>query len=216
MTAFFVYVDWTTEKHPRPYYVGKGNSGRVRYRKRNLVHDRIAKKHGFRREIALMTSVESITLDVEVQLIAELKTRCGVPGHWGANLTAGGEGLSNPSPCTRVKMSESQRKRCPDTLDTRRRKSESARCLNSRAEVRERKSQFMKGRTRNDEYRANISRAKQRPVEQLNLEGTVVATFDSALQAEQITGVSRTKICVCCKGTRPRAGGYGWRYKVIE
>ena len=41
---FKVYVDYTTEELPRPFYVGKGNSSRILNLKRNRLHDSIAKK----------------------------------------------------------------------------------------------------------------------------------------------------------------------------
>ncbi len=214
MTSFFVYVDWTTEEISRPFYVGKGNLGRVRQRKRNVYHSRVAQKYGHHREVVLMTSVEDLTLDVEIQYIAELKTQYGIPGHWGTNLTAGGEGLSNPPPEIRKKMSESHKRHPPDTPETRRRKSESAKRLNSDLTVRARKSKFMKGRIRSPEYRANIAKAKQKPVQQLDQNGNVVATYASGLLAEQATGISRSKICLCCKRQRPKAGGFAWRYKI--
>jgi hypothetical protein len=179
---------------------------------RNVVHTRIAYKHGVHREVVLMTSVERIALDVEIQLIAELKTQCDLSGHWGANLTAGGEGLSNPSPQVRVKMSIAQRRRSPDSQETRQKKRLSAIRLNSDPLVRQRKSHQLMGHIKSQKTCACISRAKQKPVMQLDLNDNLIANFQSGLAAETVTGVSRSKICMCCKGTRPHAGGYHWRY----
>lgn len=106
---FFVYIDSTDDG--RPFYVGKGNAKRLRCRMRNDVHTRIANKHGWHREIVLATSVENITLAHEVELIAQLRTQCNIVGHWGANLTSGGEGVLNSSPDVRLKMSQSQKQR---------------------------------------------------------------------------------------------------------
>jgi hypothetical protein len=36
---FYVYVDWTTEDSPRPFYVGKGNISRTRKGKRPAACD---------------------------------------------------------------------------------------------------------------------------------------------------------------------------------
>jgi len=41
MKVFFVYVDWTTEETPRPFYVGKDVVARVRTKKRNRHHMRL-------------------------------------------------------------------------------------------------------------------------------------------------------------------------------
>ena len=57
----------------------------------------------------MTTSVGAIAFDQEVRLIAELKTQRGQPGHWGANLTAGGIGVVDPSPDTRQKQGDWQR-----------------------------------------------------------------------------------------------------------
>lgn len=111
--AWFVYVDYTSDG--RPYYVGKGKTKRVQNPKRNIVHERITQKHGCQRKIELITSIEQLAFDYEIELIAEYKTQCGVIGHWGANLTSGGEGVSNPSPHVRQQMSE---KRCARTVQT--------------------------------------------------------------------------------------------------
>ena len=78
------------------------------------------------------------------------------------------------------------------------------------------KSEAMKLYVRTPEHCANISKVHQKPVVQLDLQDNVIAEFPSAIAAEVATGVSRTKICVVCKGVRPRAGGYHWRYKVSE
>lgn len=209
--TYFVYVDYTDDG--RPFYVGKGNIGRVRGARRNQLHTNIAKKHGCRRELVLCTSVEAITLSFEIELIAELKTHHGMPGHWGANLTEGGEGLSNPSPDVRKRMSDAQRQRSPDTAETRRRKSESAKRLNIDPTIRARKSTQLRAHQRTPQHCVNIARSKQKPVEQLDADSNVIATFESGLAAERATGISRSKICMCCKGTRPHSGGYSWRYK---
>lgn len=104
-----VYIDQTDDG--RPFYVGKGTPKRVRCTHRNLVHQRMAKKYGFHREVVLITSVENIALDFERELIAKLKTRCDIPENWGANMTEGGAGVVNSSPEVRKRMSEAQRRR---------------------------------------------------------------------------------------------------------
>lgn len=208
---FFVYVDSTD--NDRPFYVGKGNSSRVRFLKRNTLHTNISRKHGANREIVLITSVERVALDHEIDLIAELKTQHGLLGHWGANLCAGGEGLSNPSLKVRIRMSTSQRKRRPDSEETRQKKRQSAIRLGSQPEIRQIRSVRLKGRIRSSIHCANISRVHQKPIEQLNHDGVVIATFPSGMVAEKVTKISRSKICMCCRGKRQYAGGYGWRYK---
>ena len=90
---FCVYVDWTTESVPRPYYVGKGNRHRVNHLPRNVVHNHIAEKYGHHRTIVFETDDPVEAFDLETRLVAEYKTYArGGEGWWGANLTKGGEG----------------------------------------------------------------------------------------------------------------------------
>lgn len=114
---FYVYVDWTTEPTPRPFYVGKGKWSRVQELERNEYHTNISKKYGFRREVIVETTIEQVTLDYEVELIAQLKTQHGLPGHWGANFTSGGDGVCNPSPLVRKKQSDASKQRFRDPLE---------------------------------------------------------------------------------------------------
>lgn len=90
---FFVYVDWTLEELPRCFYVGKGLLSRVNQHKRNKKHTNVANKHGFRREIVLVTSLESIALEHEKELILEFRTFESM-STIACNFTLGGEGKS--------------------------------------------------------------------------------------------------------------------------
>ena len=91
----FVYVDWTTEELPRPFYVGKGNTRRLRVIYRNRLHENIRKKYGFDRRIALEVEHEDVAFVHEQELIVSYKTYAlGGDGYWGANFTLGGDGPS--------------------------------------------------------------------------------------------------------------------------
>jgi hypothetical protein len=90
---YYVYVDRTDDG--RPYYVGKGDSFRVKNEIRNSLHGRIKRKHGFKRSIEFTSINEASCLSEEERLVAHYKTYAhGGLGWWGANLTRGGE--SNP------------------------------------------------------------------------------------------------------------------------
>jgi hypothetical protein len=73
----------------------------------------VVREHGLRRRIVLCTKDEKFALEVEVRLIAELRTYRydDRPGLRGTNLTRGGEGVSGlvPSVETRRRMSVSRR-----------------------------------------------------------------------------------------------------------
>jgi hypothetical protein len=92
---WYVYVDWTTEDKPRPYYVGKGDAQRLKVMFRNTLHENIKRKHGFNRQVVFETNDEIAALDLETKLIAEYRTYAhGGDGYWGANFTIGGDGVS--------------------------------------------------------------------------------------------------------------------------
>ena len=48
---------------------------------------------------------------------------------------------------------------------------------------------------------------------QLDLNDNVLNEFESMVQAEQETGVSRRNISSCCNGKRKSAGRFKWRKK---
>lgn len=88
--TFYTYVDVTNDGHA--FYVGKGTRRRLLTRERNAIWKNIARKHGQHRVIVFETLNERWALDREIELIALLKTRHQISGHWGANLSDGGEG----------------------------------------------------------------------------------------------------------------------------
>lgn len=58
----------------------------------------------------------------------------------------------------------------------------------------------------------SISKSKMKPVGQFMESGELIATFDSALSAQKVTGIPRSSICFCLKGWYKRAGGFVWKY----
>lgn len=70
----------------------------------------------------------------------------------------------------------------------------------------------MKGRKQPTLTALNKARAKA--VQQLNAEGTVMATFSSIRDAERQTEISHSSISAACNGYRgtKSAGGYHWKY----
>lgn len=54
------------------------------------------------------------------------------------------------------------------------------------------------------------SESRKRKVAQIGTEGVVVNVFDSIQEAEDITKIYN--ISAVCRGVRPRAGGYQWKY----
>ena len=65
-------------------------------------------------------------------------------------------------------------------------------------------------------HAVNILKKTLKPVMQFDLLGNYIATYESAKQAEQITGVARCSISNVLCGRRHKAGGYVWKYQRIE
>lgn len=91
---FFVYVDWTQEIEPRPFYVGKGNKKRLKIISRNKRHINISGKYGFVRKIEFESESEQICKEKEINLILQYHTFVGDPHYSGigCNFTTGGDG----------------------------------------------------------------------------------------------------------------------------
>lgn len=113
----YVYVDWTTDDDPCPFYVGQGTKRRINRRHRNTLHTNIALKHGFLRKIVLETEDREVALLEEIRLISELCTFHG-DNPRGANFTRGGDGGIGHAVCMteewKQKISESLKGKASD------------------------------------------------------------------------------------------------------
>ena len=56
--------------------------------------------------------------------------------------------------------------------------------------------------------------SKSRPIEQMTMDGRVIARFESGKAAKRATGISDRNINGCCRGARKSAGGYRWRFAI--
>ena len=68
-----------------------------------------------------------------------------------------------------------------------------------------------------DLYRIKIAKKSQekrfRKVEQYDLDGNYIKTYETISQAEKENKLNHCDIICCCQGKRKQAGGYIWRYK---
>lgn len=103
---------------------------------------------------------------------------------------------------------------------------------------REKISKKMKGIVFSDEHKENLKKAwvyrnhatpddvkkkisesqinnpqKSKVVQQFTKDGQLLAEYPSLAEATRQTGVPFSNICKCCKGIRPYAGNYKWKYK---
>jgi len=54
-------------------------------------------------------------------------------------------------------------------------------------------------------------------VVQMDMEGNVIAEYEAIKVAARVVGINNAEtITKCCKGTRPSAGGYRWKYKTVK
>ena len=65
---------------------------------------------------------------------------------------------------------------------------------------------------RTDEGKKRQSQRQSIPVVQYTQAGEYVATYNSAREAYQATGIAEQHISACRAGTRKSAGGYIWKY----
>lgn len=69
-------------------------------------------------------------------------------------------------------------------------------------------------------YNSNYGTSKQRirskisiPILQIDIKTGSVIEYESLTDAANKTGLLKSKICECCKGSRNTHGGYVWQYK---
>jgi hypothetical protein len=206
---FFVYEDWTVEPFPRCFYVGKGILNRVKNLRRNKHHMNIVKAHGIDRRVVFASSVEQLTFDVEVKLIAEHKTFVyDLDYVFGANYTRGGEGTSGfrPSQSTRQKMSHSAKTRPSISDETRQR------LKNRHVSVCTRVERSNWARARAARQRLEWIQVHDKSITMLSLDGVILRNFTSIKDAAEQTNTSRTMISLVLNGHRASAKGYVWRY----
>lgn len=56
------------------------------------------------------------------------------------------------------------------------------------------------------------SRWAERPIQQFDKQGNLLAAFPSLNEAERVTEIARGNIWSCCNGKLKSTGGYNWRY----
>jgi DNA endonuclease I-like protein len=229
----YVYIDWTLEALPRPFYVGQGDRSRVMALKRNQLHADIVTQHGIRREIVTVTDVVGANLE-ERRLIAELKTRHNVKGHWGANKAGGGRGTHgyrftaeqrqhvrdsrpNKVPIVQYTMEggviavhESQSRA---STTTRVPQTNISKCCLRQLQSAGGFIWRREGDTFEPKQRSTWKFGGHRPLVQLALTDDVpLARYGSIMAAAIASNVHFSGISRCLQGRQKTAGGYRWRH----
>ena len=63
-----------------------------------------------------------------------------------------------------------------------------------------------------NKYGSNHIRAI--PVNQYDLDGNFIKTFDSIIEASKELNINASCICNCCKNRRKSAGSFVWKYRI--
>ena len=181
-----------------PFYVGIGSDNSYKRAnetsRRNLHWKNIVKKGPYEIEIILDNLTWEEACEKEKEFIV-LYGRTNLNKGSLCNLTDGGEGLINPSEETRDKKRKSM---IGKNLGS----SNGMTKLENRIKV----SNSKKGRFTGKE--SFVSRS----VNCYDLSGTLIATYDSIIEAERQTGIKNPNISKVCKGLRKTAGNFIWKY----
>ncbi len=171
------------------FYVGKGNRRRAyRTTNRNTYWNNVVSKHGLKVEILFSGLSNEEALQVEKDVIAELKYF----GEALTNLTDGGEGCAG-----KVHSEETKRKMSLAALGR----------VNSE-EAKKKMSQSRKGRKLSKTHVINSAKAHQKKVCCV----TTGQVFDSIKGAANVLGLHSQSITACCKGTLKTTGGLQFKY----
>lgn len=215
-SLLFGYCDYTDDD--RPYYVGIGDIRRVRRPKRNKKHDSVSNKYGQKRviEVIILNADNAWTqlCSWEGATIALRQTKHD-PGNIGCNFTIGGDGVRGfkrvKSEEERHKISESKKRLYAD-FDNRKKLGEAIH--QAKLDTEKYKNHCNAQRKRYSDYKERVkaheANTQKKRVQQMTLDGKIIAEFSSLSYAIQATGVKNIKLV--CLGKRRVAGGYRWKY----
>lgn len=184
---------------------------------------------GFYHSVLYANLSENDAKKIEVDLIRQLRTQ---EPEFGYNICAGGNGVTgwHPSEETRRKLSNAARGKYGSMNNNYgHRWAEEMRAAasirkkeNYSKETRDKLSVAAKkrvgplnpfyGRTHSDETKKKLSEYRSQPVEMLDGELNVIASFPSIKEAAAKTGANKVGISNCCRGKTKTSGGYVWRY----
>ena len=115
----------------------------------------------------------------------------------------------------------------PKSEETRKKLSEALKGRVISEESRKKTSETMKGVKKSDETKQKMKEAcKNRPnnlptgkdhhgsksIDQFDLDGNLLRTFESARAAAAALSIQTSGICMCCKGKLKSSGGFIWKY----
>ena len=185
--------------HSKPngsiFYIGKGKGSRA-YKKhgRNAYWQSIVAKYGYETTILAYFDQETDAFQQEINCIQWLDDLC--------NLTIGGDGCSNPSPSTRLKMSRSAKG--------------NTNCLGRKAsdETKAKLSTIRKLRVFSDETKAKMSASQKDNMQALKGK-TIAINILTGDRIEMLgnkqmvlAGFTPSLVSLCIQGKRPKHKGH--------
>lgn len=195
------YVGITSQRPEDRWLCGHGYDRRLKF-------GRAIEKYGwdgFNHEIMYEGLSEVEAKNMERALIREYLTQDDLYGY---NMTSGGDGVSGFTHTDAAKQKMSMCKSGANHPNYNKHLDEETR---SKIATRLTGNQNAVGAIRSEETRQRMSASKMKPVG-MYVNGELVRLFESALDAQEETGVSRKNISSCCLGHRKSAGGYTWKF----
>lgn len=160
---------------------------------------------GFEHEVIYEGLSEVEAKNIECNLISEFSTQ---DDRYGYNMTSGGDGVCGFRHTDSSKQKMSICKTGSNHPNYNKHLNERTR---SKIATRLTGNQNALGTIRSDETKQRMSDAKKKSVA-MYVDGALVKLFDSAINAQEETGISRKNISACCLGRRKSAGGYNWKF----
>ena len=161
--------------------------------------------NGFEHEIIYTGLSETEAKKIECDLISRFSTQ---DDKYGYNMTSGGDGVCGLKHTDAAKQKMSICKSGSSHPNYNKHLNKNTR---TKIATRLKGNKNAAGSIRSNETKERMASAKKKPVA-MYINGMIIRCFDSAIDAQEETGINRKNISACCLGHRKTAGGYNWKF----